>query len=153
MIIWRGWGIIGAGFPLLGLLAALGLWSSMGSHGSPLPFMAPMVILAGVGTFFLGRHLNGAAADKKVEQIIADRARHLDELVRTGQFHLAPGVPAPASMDEARFQADSVLNSEREQLRRRFSDVHTLFFIPVQWVGIVVAIIGVAMIPMAIFTR
>lgn len=145
MIIWRGWGIIGAGFALLGCLLGLGLWTGFGEPtANPGPFMGPCVVIAGVGTYLLGKWLNVTSVDAKTEQYLAPRSRQLHELVESGQFQMAPGMPQPASFEEAQAQAAHLLQQERTQVHQQLKDRHTLFFIPVQYVGLAVVFIGLA---------
>lgn len=142
MIIWRGWGVIGAAFPLIGMIIGLGIWSGTGAKGTPMPFFGPALIIAGVGTYLLGRHLNVSSVDQKTEQHLAPRRAQVDQLVHSGQFQLAPGMPQPRSFEEAQQQAGMLLEHERSQIRAQLEGRHTLFFIPVQWVGLAVAAAG-----------
>ena len=147
MIIWRGWGIIGVGFALLGCLLGLALWTAFGEPtASPGPFMGPGLVLAGVGTYLLGQRLNVTGVDAKTEQYLAPRRQQLHELVHSGQFQMAPGMPQPSSLEEAQAQASHLLEQERQQVHRQLKDRHTLFFIPVQWVGLFVAFIGIVVL-------
>lgn len=142
MIIWRGWGVIGAIFPLLGVALAGLVWSSTGADGSPQGLVGIGLILGAAGAFALGRYLNETSVASKAESLLAERAAQLEALVRAGGFQMAPGIPVAGSYAEGRAQADSVLAGEREEIRKALRNRHTLFFIPVQWAALVVAAIG-----------
>lgn len=142
MIIWRGWGVIGAAFPLLGVALAMMLWSTTGAVGSPQGLVGIGLILGAAGAFLLGRHLNETSVEAKAASLLAEREAQLEMLVRNGQFQMAAGMPVAGSYEEGRQQADAVLDSERAQVRGALRNRHTLFFIPVQWAAVVVAVIG-----------
>lgn len=143
MIIWRGWGIIGVGFALLACLLGLGMWTGFGEPtSSPAPFMAPCLVVAGIGTFLLGKWMNVTSVDAKTDRYLAPRQQQLHELVQSGQFQMAPGMPQPASVEEAQAQAAHLIGQERTQVHNQLKDRHTLFFIPFQYVGLFIAFIG-----------
>lgn len=100
------------------------------------------VAAGGVGAHFVGKYLNVTSVEQKVEQHIAGRQAELEQHVRSGQFQLAPGIPAPASMDEAQVQADGILQNERQHLTERLRNQHTLFFVPLQYAAFGIIALG-----------
>lgn len=141
MIIWRGWGIIGFLIPLAcaGLMAALG--SELGMD-NPAILVALGVMLGGVGAFVTGRWFNETRAVEESASYMEGRNAELQHLIARGQFQLAPGYAQPRSMAEAQAQASAILQSEQAQVSKAFRNRHTVFWIPMQWFGVVVAVLG-----------
>lgn len=123
----------------------MALWSAIGDESAQVAFAGVGIVLGGAGAFLLGRHLNVTGVDAKADQLLAPRAQQLDQLVTSGQFQLAPGVPMPRSMEEARQQSNQLLEEERKQVRAALRNRHTLFWIPAQWVGVIAVAGGLAM--------
>lgn len=142
MIIWRGFGalavlFIGAG---AGIGAAIG--SSLGDRWV-MPMVGVGLILGGVGTALFGQWLNVTRPAGRVRVWSAERSAQLHDIADAGTFHLGPGYAAPQSMEEAHHQADLLVAAEEQEARARSRNQHTLFFIPIQWVGWGAAISGV----------
>jgi hypothetical protein len=145
MIIWRGWGILAFIYAAVAMMLFLGFASALVPDAA-LPFTAAIGLLgAAAATWFTGIAMNRTAPQRKIDAWAQGRRAQLDELVATGQFSLGPGQPQPRSLDEARLMADAVLAHEVEQTKKAYN-VHTLFFIPMQylafaWAGIAVIVV------------
>ena len=99
------------------------------------------LILGGAATFAAGWFLNVVNPAKKAQTWTEQRRAELSHAVANGQFQAAPGI-APSSQAEAQVQADVLLDQESTAVTRRLRNVHTLFWIPMQWWGVVFALIG-----------
>ncbi|WP_148058832.1 hypothetical protein [Bogoriella caseilytica] len=145
MIIWRGWGILGV-LPLMAFGLGVALWTeAFGFSGGPWLVSGPLAALAGAGVYLLGRELNVRGVPAKAHQMLAARRAERQHLVASGQFRLSPQHPAPRSLQEAQSQADELHQHEQAYLSQNLRNRHTFFFIPVQYVGLITAGIGVVM--------
>lgn len=146
MILWRGWGILG----LLIILAfgglAAGIGSSVASSTNTTVWLGGGFVLGGAVAAFVGWYMNIARPAQKAEEWQAERSAQLQHLVQSGQFQLAPGIAQPTSLAQAQQQADQLLASESEQVRRNLRGRHTVWFIPMEWLGVVGAVIGVILV-------
>lgn len=153
MVFFRGWGGLAAGYVLLAMMLCLGVASTLVPE-SALPFTAAVgLLVAAAATWFTGRALNRTRPQKKIDAWYAGREKQLDELVDSGRFVMGAGQAPPTSLEEAQTQADQLLELELQQARRSL-DVHTLFFVPMQYwaplmavgavVVFVIGIVGVA---------
>lgn len=133
MIIWRGWGIlaflgIGLSVGLTGIFATL-----FGSSMADATWQAiPGFLLGGITVFALGKYFN---VTRPTQKFAAARAE-------AGGF-LAPmldGTAAPLPLAE-----QPPLSQEEQVLLRRLRNQHTFFFIPMQWWGIALPALGVAL--------
>ena len=147
MIIWRGWGILAFLVTIPFAAGMAGLGESMDSGG---PLAAVLLGLgfmaAGVANCFLGRYLNVTRPQQQVERYQDQLRAQLWYRVDNGLFQMAPGAPAPASQAEATEQIEQVVAQETQGLVRAHSNVHTLFFIPIQWFGLVEVVGGLAVV-------
>ena len=100
------------------------------------------VVVGGAASFALGWWLNVINPQKKTQTWIEQRRAELNYAVANGQFQAAPGI-APSSQAEAQAQADTMVAQEAPAVTKRLKNIHTLFWIPMQWVGVVIAVIGV----------
>lgn len=141
MIIWRGLGFLAVLVGLLGVLIGVGLSSLAGEETSG-PLMGLGMLLGGAGVFALGWYLNVVNPAKKAQTWTEQRRAELQHAVATGQFQPAPGI-APASRQEAEVQAQLMLDAESTHVTKRLRNIHTLFWIPMQWWGVVWAVVGV----------
>jgi len=142
VIIWRGWGVLGAVYGLLAAMLGGGVASAF-VDDSVVPVTAGAGFLcAAVATWFTGVALNRTSPQRRVEEWAGRRRAQLDELVASGRFSLGPGQPQPRSLDEARQMADDLFAHERLATTRAFNQ-HTLFWIPVQFFAVVWGAIGV----------
>ncbi|GAB2606176.1 transcriptional accessory protein [Pseudactinotalea suaedae] len=143
MIIWRGFGFVAVILGALGFLAGTGLSSLVSTDGELNGAMIGLgVLLGGVATFALGWYLNVINPAKKSQTWVEQRRAELSHAVASGRFQPAPGV-VPSSLAEAQVQADMMLDQESTAVTRRLRNIHTLFWIPMQWWGVVYALIGV----------
>ena len=125
----------------------MGLFIAVGQAATPdaslLLWAGGGLILGGAAAGALGWYMNIARPAKKADEWIAQRSAQLGHLVQTGQFQLAPGLPLPTSLAQAQQQADQLLATESERIRKGTRNVHTIWFIPMQWVGAIGIVIGV----------
>lgn len=132
MIIWRGWGILaflGIGLSV-GLTAIMSALSGTNMDGATWQGI-PGFLLGGIVVFFLGTYLNMTRPTQKFSE-----ARALSYGL------LAPaldGTSVPLPLEE-----QPPLNQEEQVLLRHLRNRHTLFFIPMQWWGIALPMMGVA---------
>lgn len=151
MIIWRGWGILAVGYVALAMMICVGAGSNLFAT-SWLPFSASAGLLASAAaTWFTGRAMNVTRPQAKFDEWFQARSAQLSHLVDTGGFQMGPGQPLPRSHAEARQQADWLLDEESRALRSRMFDVHTVFFIPMQYLAYVFAAIGVIVLLVGVF--
>jgi hypothetical protein len=142
VIIWGGWGVLGIVPPLLGYL--LGIWSSTAIQGMPNPSWGGLGIVAGaVGTYFVGVYLNVTKPQRDLAKQMDERYNQLHTQAESGSFYLGPGNPLPESREQAHSQADALLAAEYASFKGQVKNKHTLFFVPIQYVAIVIAIFGV----------
>lgn len=144
MIIWRGWGILGLFVTLAGVFgtlavvhALLGTSESASALGGGIGFL-----LAGVANFFLGRWLNIIRPAQNAEDFRNQLRADLWERVANDAFQMAPGVPEPSSEAEAAQQIEQVVAGESRNAERAGRNIHTFFFIPLQWLGALECIAG-----------
>lgn len=103
------------------------------------------LLLGGVGTAFLGQYLNVSRPRDQVRQWSAERSAQWHSIADAGQFHLGPGYAAPRSVAEAHAQADQLVATEEREATARTRNRHTLFFIPIQWVGLLAVVCGLVL--------
>jgi len=139
MVFWRGFG--GIGFVIMVLFGFGGMFIGTQLNMTQL-WVGIGIFLGGVVSFAVGWWLNVANPQKKADEWAAARKQQLDHLVQTGQFQLAPGAPMPSSLAEANTQATQLLDVERAQAHRQLRNIHTLYFIPLQWAGLLGGVIG-----------
>lgn len=97
------------------------------------------LLAAAVGTWFTGQHFNQTGPKRKLEEWKGARSAQLDQLVSAGQFSLGPGQPQPRSMDEARWQADELLAAEERSVSEGMLNRHSVFWIPMQYLSVLIA--------------
>ncbi|WP_120522033.1 hypothetical protein [Arthrobacter celericrescens] len=130
IIIWRGWGILVLLFGAVGTGAAGVL-----SHGNTVATGVGLAA-AGAGIWFLGRWLNELAPKAAFAAAMEFRAQELRRIVDVGAYCF-PGLPAPQSYDEALAQSEEQLALESAQARPAYFNKHTFFFVPMQYLGLV----------------
>lgn len=138
MIIFRGWGLLGAAFPALTAFALGALPASMyGSKSAITNIVAALGALVGGALGFLcGRWLNVIRPRAKVAEWQEQRRAELRARVDAGQFQMAPGLQAPSSREEGYAQVEQLITNESPDVLRQLKNIHTLFFIPMQWFAI-----------------
>lgn len=143
MIIWAGWGILAVLLPALGAAVMAGIASAMGLDSSGVQAMVGLgIALGGVGGWFAGKWFNQDRVADQARKLLGGRRQQLEHLVQTGQFHLGPGFPPPNSYQEASAQADQLFESEVGAAEQQLRNRHTVFWIPMQYVSILIAIGG-----------
>ncbi|CAM2918481.1 hypothetical protein ACSL103130_07055 [Actinomyces slackii] len=153
MIIWRGWGIL-AVFITAGVIAPIAAMGESTLEREAL-FKAAIgigLIVAGAANGALGHWLNTINPRNEAASQVQRLRAELWRRVNSGEFQVAPGAPAPSSQEEATQQVEQIVLHQTRGLVEARSNIHTLFFIPIQWVGAVEAFAGVVMILMAPFT-
>ena len=143
MIIFRGWGLLGAAFPALTAFALGALPASMyGSKSAITNIVAALGALVGGALGFLcGRWLNVIRPRAKVAEWQEQRRAELRARVDAGQFQMAPGLQAPSSREEGYAQVEQLITNESPDVLRHLKNIHTLFFIPMQWFAIGVGVV------------
>ena len=138
MIIFRGWGLLGAAFPALTAFALGALPASMyGSKSAITNIVAALGALVGGALGFLcGRWLNVIRPRAKVAEWQEQRRAELRARVDAGQFQMAPGLQAPSSREEGYAQVEQLITNESPDVLRQLKNIHTLFFIPMQWFAV-----------------
>ena len=143
MIIFRGWGLLGAAFPALTAFALGALPASMyGSKSAITNIVAALGALVGGALGFLcGRWLNVIRPRAKVAEWQEQRRAELRARVDASQFQMAPGLQAPSSREEGYAQVEQLITNESPDVLRQLKNIHTLFFIPMQWFAIGVGVV------------
>ena len=138
MIIFRGWGLLGAAFPALTAFALGALPASMyGSKSAITNIVAALGALVGGALGFLcGRWLNVIRPRAKVAEWQEQRRAELRARVDAGQFQMAPGLQAPSSREEGYAQVEQLIAAESPEILSHLKNIHTLFYIPMQWFAI-----------------
>ena len=138
MIIFRGWGLLGAAFPALTAFALGALPASMyGSKSAITNIVAALGALVGGALGFLcGRWLNVIRPRAKVAEWQEQRRAELRARVDAGQFQMAPGLQAPSSREEGYAQVEQLIAAESPEILSQLKNIHTLFYIPMQWFAI-----------------
>ena len=152
MIIWRGWGILSIFITLLiaGIVGAT-FQAFLGSGNASIFFGYGLgLILAGVANYLFGRQVNELAPAKKVEAFKEQMRREMWDRVAHGAFQVGPGAPPPANREEAHQQVEHVVEQASANAARGLRNIHTLFFIPVQWIGAVEGVLGVVLIVLSV---
>ncbi|QXT63668.1 hypothetical protein [Tessaracoccus palaemonis] len=141
MIIWRGWGILAAGYVALTGIFGIGIPWSVG--GASLKWiMLPVALVMAVACWFTGRYFNVVKPRRVVEQELPALRQQLEASVAAGTFRLA-NQPPPTSLEQARGQAEGYLQFISGQHHGR--NWHTMFFLPMQYWAFLIAAWGVAM--------
>ena len=152
MIIWRGWGILSVFITLLvaGIVGAI-FQAFLGGGNAAVSFGYGLgLILAGVANYFFGRQVNELAPAKKVEAFKEQMRNEMWDRVAHGAFQVGPGAPPPANRDEAHQQVEHVVEQASANAARGLRNIHTVFFIPVQWIGAVEGVLGVVLIVLSV---
>ena len=138
MIIFRGWGLLGAGIPAWTAVAIGALPMSMYGDKSAIAniFIALGALVGGALGFLCGRWLNVIRPRTKVAEWQEQRRAELRARVDAGQFQMAPGLQAPSSREEGYAQVEQLITNESPDVLRQLKNIHTLFYIPMQWFAI-----------------
>ena len=138
MIIFRGWGLLGAGIPVLTAFAIGALPMSLYGDKSAIAniFVALGALVGGALGFLCGRWLNVIRPRAKVAEWQEQRRVELRARVDAGQFQMASGVQAPATREEGYAQVEQLIAAESPEILSQLKNIHTLFYIPMQWFAI-----------------
>jgi hypothetical protein len=143
MIVWGGWGIIGVVPPLIGMAIGSGLSGFFGWH--MYLGLGIGLVLGGVGDYFLGIYFNVTKPARDLANRMDLRSAQLHQMADAGTFYRGAGYMPPTSLAEAHQQADELAGEEYRSLKGRTGNQHTLFFVPLQWIGVVLGGLGVVM--------
>ena len=99
-------------------------------------FIALGALVGGALGFLCGRWLNVIRPRTKVVEWQEQRRAELRARVDAGQFQMAPGVQAPASREEGYAQVEQLIAAESPEILSQLKNIHTLFYIPMQWFAI-----------------
>ncbi|WP_143013769.1 transcriptional accessory protein [Actinomyces ruminicola] len=150
IVVWRGWGGLAVAFFGLGAVCG-GLASSVTSNGSLVMLCFGLGLLAfGIVGWLVGTHLNVVRPTQEIDRHVAAFRQELFNRVQAGAFQVAPGAPAPRSAGEAQQQVGYLVAQERVRAERALRGVHTLFWIPIQYWGIVEVITGAVLLVVAL---
>lgn len=131
MIVWRGFGVAAFILGLLGVLAGVGLANATNDGDLTGPLLLPGLVVAGAATFALGWWLNVKIPQNKTEAWAAQRRSELVGQVAPSAQGLDPQV-----------QTDVAVDTEAAQVNKQLRNNHTFFWIPMQWWGVVWAVLG-----------
>ncbi|RCS60859.1 hypothetical protein [Microbacterium sp. JB110] len=146
MIIWRGWGALGVIFVLIGAAVFIGIGTAIGSDLLITLWLGLGLLVGGAAAAVLGWYMNVTRPAQKTEEWVTERTTQLQQVVQAGQFQVAPGIAPPSSIAEAQSQADQLVATEREQMHKSLRNRHTIYYVPMQWIGAVGAIIGIVLV-------
>ncbi|MBP8920779.1 MAG: hypothetical protein R2719_13520 [Micropruina sp.] len=149
MIIWRGWGVLA----LLIALASVGLGAAISvmNPAMDLVFIGLMLIGGGVGTWFLGDHLNQKRPVAEFNDWYARRRNEVAAQVRGGAYAHVPDPQRPGQLADPWAVGEYVLRQESTQVRSSLTNRHTLFFVPMQYLGFVMGGIGLMIAVVGVF--
>ena len=152
VIIWRGWGIL-ALFVTLAWSGVIGgpREARRGRDGVGSLGVGLGLVAAGAGNFFLGKWLNESRPLNQVGEHKEKLRTELRQRAAVGQFQAAPGVPVPTNPYEAEAQINAVVEAQTQNIASRLRNIHTLFFIPIQWVGVLEGVGGVVLMGLIAF--
>ena len=138
MIIFRGWGLLGAGIPVLTAFAIGALPMSLYGDKSAIAniFVALGALVGGALGFLCGRWFNVIRPRTKLTQWQEQRRAELRARVDAGQFQMAPGLQAPSSREEGYAQVEQLIAAESPEILSQLKNIHTLFYIPMQWFAV-----------------
>lgn len=131
MIFWRGWGILA--FLAIGVSVGLTALFAMltGTDMNRVSWQGiPAFFIVGTVLFYLGRQLNVTGPTKKLAALLTEHNTEVNTPAMT-VISLNPQEP--------------IFTDEGLALLKRVKNRHTLFFIPMQWWGFVLPLIGIAM--------
>ncbi len=141
MVIWRGWGILAILFIPLGAVAFGGLFTLiLGEENSSLALGLGLIV-GGVALFFAGRWFQDWDAERRTKNYMTARKAEVEATVASGRFQPVPGYQ-PRDHAEAQHLATQMLEQEQGTVKKQLRNRHTIFFIPMQYFGIVLAAIG-----------
>lgn len=141
MIIWRGWGILA--LPIGGACVGLGTVMSLVNPSLTPIFVGLMLIGGGVGTWFLGDWLNVKRPVTEFDGWFANRRHEVAALVRGGAYSNVPDPQRPGQFADPWSVGEYVLRQESAKVRAALTNRHSMFFVPLQYLGFVLGGIGI----------
>ncbi|MFT4295908.1 MAG: hypothetical protein QM582_10900 [Micropruina sp.] len=149
MIIWRGWGIL----TILIAGACIGLGTAIAVVNPALTpvFIGLMLIAGGVGTWFFGDWLNQKRPIAEFDRWYAGRRDEIAAQVRGGAYSNVPDPQRPGQLADPWAVGEYVLNQESVKVRAALTNRHSLFFIPMQYLGFLMGGIGIVLMITGIF--
>lgn len=146
MIIWRGWGILAFIYTLLGALVGTWIGTAIASDTAVFVFVGLGGILGAAGGFAHGWYLNVVAPQKKAEEWEAQERVRLRQVAESGR--LVYNNVAPQTAAEADQMIEAIIMQGRAQFKRL--GYHSVFWIPMQWFAVVLAVICVMLVVLGI---
>ena len=143
MIIWRGLGVLGFVYAVLGFGIGMGIGTSqLNSTGTGL-ILGGIGMLIGSGfAFWHGWYLNRISPSRKADAWAEQERVKLAQAAEQGQ--LVVGNVQPRTAYEADQMIEHVIAQGRAQFKRL--GFHSVFWIPMQWFAIVTAVLGIVFI-------
>ncbi len=138
MIIFRGWGLLGAGIPVLTAFVIGALPASLYGSKSAITniVIALGALVGGALGFLCGRWFNVIRPQTRLAEWQGQRRAELRARVDAGQFQMTPGLPVPSSREEGYAQVEQLIAAESPEILSQLKNIHTLFYIPMQWFAI-----------------
>ncbi|TWS23706.1 hypothetical protein FK268_15720 [Tsukamurella sputi] len=136
MIIWRGWGILGVLFVPLGIFLGFGLGRTNFS-------IAGGLLLGALGCAALGYWLNVVRPRARAAAFAEGRTSELASYIASGHYQPTPGYQ-PGSVEEARELAGRQVVAEQADVERALRNQNTVFWIPMQFLAIGIALLAFA---------
>ncbi|MFC0674326.1 hypothetical protein [Brachybacterium hainanense] len=139
MIIWRGWG--GLAVPYIGLcvlLFGLVIGTNLPIEGIDVPLIGVGMMAGGVLCIVHGWYLNQILPRRRADAWEAQRRPGLEAAAAEGRLAV-DGIP-PKDPAEAEAMTAHLIAQGRRQAAR--ANQHTLFFIPLEFVGVMVLPLG-----------
>ncbi|MBZ2196790.1 hypothetical protein KCQ71_11540 [Ruania sp. N2-46] len=125
----------------LGVVAFGGLFTLILGEENSLLAIGIGLILGGVACFFAGRWFQDWDAERRTKSYMVARQAEVDATVASGRFQPVPGYQ-PRDHAEAQQLAGQMLEREQVTVKKQLRNRHTIFFIPMQYFGIVLAAVG-----------
>ena len=149
MIIWRGWGAL----PILIAAAAAGLGAlmSMSVPGLRGLFIGLALIGGAVGNWYLGQWLNLEKPRGEFDQWQAGRRSEVAAMVQGGHYSHVPDPQRPGQFADPWAVGEYVLKQESTKVRAALTNRHSLFFVPLQYLGFVMGGIGIVVMVVGLF--
>lgn len=149
MIIWRGWGILA--ILIGGAAAGLGTAMSVGNREVTPIFVGLMLVAGGVGTWFLGNHLNLRRPMAEFHGWYGRRRDEVAAQVRGGAYNNVQDPQRPGELADPWAVGEYVLQQESAKVRGALTNRHSLFFVPLQYLGFVMGGIGIVVMVVGLF--